>query len=240
MFRNQINCAKRIFLDLFLCILIKEGYSQNLDSLKEERFTAHIQVTAISQIKPAFRAGHTGQNSLSPQSETRFSVTSTLFLGAKLWDGASLYINPEFAGGSGLSTSFGVGASTNGEAYRIDSPSPKVDLAKIFVKQYFSLSCKTDYFDSDLNRMGGKVPQKYISIIVGKISVTDIFDSNSYSHDPRTQFMSWALMSNGALDFPANTRGYTPSLAIEYVTQGNELRYGISMVPTAPNGMKMN
>ena len=70
--------------------------------------------------------------------------------------------------------------------------------------------------------------------------MTDYFDNNSYSHDPRTQFMSWALMSNGAWDFPANTRGYTPGLVIEYVTRQNELRYGFSLVPVIANGMTMN
>jgi high affinity Mn2+ porin len=52
--------------------------------------------------------------------------------------------------------------------------------------------------------------------------------------------MSWALMSNGAWDFPANTKGYTPSFVFEYVTPKHELRYGFSLVPTQPNGMVMN
>jgi high affinity Mn2+ porin len=84
------------------------------------------------------------------------------------------------------------------------------------------------------------MPAKYFSFTVGKICIADIFDVNSYSHDPRTQFMSWALMSNGAWDFPANTRGYTPSLVLEYVTPKHELRYGFSLVSTTPNGMEMN
>jgi high affinity Mn2+ porin len=52
--------------------------------------------------------------------------------------------------------------------------------------------------------------------------------------------MSWALMSNGAWDFPANTRGYSPSFVLELVTPKHELRYGFSLVPTTANGMNMN
>jgi len=42
------------------------------------------------------------------------------------------------------------------------------------------------------------------TLIVGKFSAEDFFDNNSYSHDPRTQFMSWGTMYNGAFDYPAD------------------------------------
>ena len=84
--------------------------------------------------------------------------------------------------------------------------------------------------------LAGYVPEKYISVSFGKTALSDYFDNNSYSHDPRTQFMSWALMGNGAWDYPANTRGYTDALAIEYITPKNELRYSLALVPTEANG----
>ena len=36
----------------------------------------------------------------------------------------------------------------------------------------------------------------------------DFFDDNNYTHDPRTQFMAWGVMYNGAWDYPISTRGY--------------------------------
>jgi high affinity Mn2+ porin len=84
------------------------------------------------------------------------------------------------------------------------------------------------------------MPAKYLSFIIGKICVTDYFDVNAYCHDPRTQFMSWGLMNNGAWDFPANTKGYTPSVLLEFVTPVTEIRYGYSLVPSEANGMTMN
>ena len=213
---------------------------QPADSLNQEQFSIHAQSTFISQYKPAFRANYSGKNSLLPTEETQMSTTLTLFLGAKLWHGASVYLNPEVAAGSGLSGSLGVGASTNGETYRIDNTAPSFELARLYFTQIFPLNKATAYQESDQNKLSGQMPTSYLSFTVGKICVSDFFDLNTYSHDPRTQFMSWALMSNGAWDFPANTRGYTPSIVLAWVTPKNELRYGFSLLPLVANGMDMN
>ena len=215
-------------------------FAQQADSIKEERFTVHAQSTFISQYKPAFSAKYSGPNSLVTHEETQLSTTFTVFLGAKLWQGASVYFNPEVAGGSGLSGSLGVGASTNGETYRIDNPSPSFELARLYFKQIIPLNKETEYQESNLNKLAGKIPTNYVSFTIGKICVSDFFDLNKYSHDPRTQFMSWALMNNGAWDFPANTRGYTPSIVLEWVTPKNELRYDFSLLSLVANGMEMN
>ena len=222
-----------------LCFL-KIYAQQATDSIKEERFTVHGQSTVITQYKPAFSANYTGTNSLVTESETQISTTYTLFLGARLWKGASVYFNPEVAGGSGLSGSLGVGASTNGETYRISNAAPSFELARLYFTQVFPLSKEDVYRESDQNYLSGYIPASYISFTAGKICVSDFFDLNSYSHDPRTQFMSWALMSNGAWDFPANTKGYTPGIVILLVTPKNELRYDFSLLPNTANGMVMN
>ena len=47
-------------------------------------------------------------------------------------------------------------------------------------------------------------------------------------------------MSNGAWDYPANTRGYTPSAVVEFVTPKHQLRYRFSLISTMANGMIMN
>jgi len=104
------------------------------------------------------------------------------------------------------------------------------------MQQLFPLSERTKYVEADLNQLAGYVPEKYISVFFGKTALSDYFDNNSYSHDPRTQFISWALMANGAWDYPANTRGYTDALVVEYVTPKNELRYSLALVPTQANG----
>jgi len=134
----------------------------------------------------------------------------------------------------------GIASATNGETFRIGDPAPKMYIARLFFTQTFSLTQASTNQASDLNQLAGKMPTKYISVTLGKISISDFFDDNKFSHDPRSQFMSWGLMSNGAWDYPANTRGYTPSVVLEYVTPTDEIRYAFSLVPTVANGGDMD
>jgi high affinity Mn2+ porin len=214
--------------------------AQQTDSLTNERFSIHAQTTVINQFKPAFQAPYSGDNSLVTQQESKTSLTSTLYMGLRLWKGASVFVNPEIAGGSGLSEALGIAAATNGETFRIGDPAPKIYLARLFYKQVFALTHERTYQSSDFNQLGESVPDTYFSFTIGKIGAADYFDDNEFSHDPRTQFLSWALMDNGAWDYPANTRGYTPSLVLEYVSPKYELRYGFSLMPLTANGNEMN
>jgi high affinity Mn2+ porin len=240
MLKRKNDKLKYKYFFLIHVLMLSKIYGQQADTTKQEQFSFHAQTTVINQYKPAFYAKYSGQNSLIPREENKLSLTSTLFCGAKLWQGASVFINPEIAGGSGLSGSLGVAASTNGETYRIGDPAPQFELARFFFCQVFSLSKENEYEEGDINKLGGRIPSSFFSFTIGKICVSDYFDRNTFSHDPRTQFMSWALMSNGAWDFPANTKGYTPSILLEFVTPKFELRYGFSLVPKSANGMVMN
>ena len=214
--------------------------AQQTDSVLNEKFSFHFQNTIITQYKPAFKAAYTGSNSLIPQEETQTSITATIFAGAKLWKGGSVFINPELAGGAALSEAFGVANATNGETFRVGNPAPTIFLARLFYRQLFSLSKDEKYQSADENQLAGSIPTKYFALTIGKIGVADYFDDNIYSHDPRTQFMAWSLMDNGAWDYPANTRGYTPSIVLEYVTPKNELRYAVSLEPLEANGTEMD
>ena len=214
--------------------------AQTADTIKKEIFSFHAQTTITYQYKPGFSADYSGKNSLRTYEERSNSVTSTLFAGARLWKGASIFINPEMAGGSGLSKVLGIADATNGETFRVGSTAPKIYLARAYMTQLFSLGDATDWQDTDLNQLAGTIPQKYFAVTAGKICLSDYFDRNSYSHDPRTQFMNWGLMSNGAWDYPANTRGYIPSVVLEYVSLKNELRFAVSLLPQAANGLPVN
>ena len=230
-----------------MVFVVPKANAEQIDSTENERFSIHGQMTLINQFKPPFTANYSGTNSLSTQQDNERSFTTTFFLGARLWKGASVFINPEIAAGSGLSQAMGVGAATNGETFRIGSPAPQLYLARLFYKQVFNLTDKlkpreTQFFHhhSDFNQLASTEPIQYFSFTIGKIGIADYFDDNTFSHDPRTQFMSWALMDNGAWDYPANTRGYTPSVVLEYVTPRHEIRYGISLMPQKANGNDMN
>jgi len=230
---------KKIILS-FAILSAFSTQAQQTDSILNEKFSFHFQNTIITQYKPAFKAAYSGSNSLIPQQETQTSITATIFAGAKLWKGGSIFINPELAGGAALSEAFGVADATNGETFRVGNPAPTLFLARLFYRQLFSLDKIKTYQSADENQLAGNVPLKYLALTIGKISIPDYFDDNIYSHDARTQFMCWSLMDNGAWDYPANTRGYTPSIVLEYVTPKNEIRYAVSLEPLEANGSDMD
>ena len=220
------------------------AFSINLiaqDSIqKSKRFTLHVQETTVSQYRPSFNAKYTGAHSQAPVNEWGTTITSTIFAGMRLWKNAHFFVNPEIAGGKGLSSAFGIAAFTNGEAFRVGSPEPTIYLARGYFRQLIPLNKNREMQLDGENKLQQLIPTNYLAFTVGKVSIADYFDDNTFSHNPRTQFLSWGLMSNGAWDYPANTRGYTPSAIVEYISPKFEARYAISMVPVTANGNVMD
>jgi high affinity Mn2+ porin len=177
---------------------------------------------------------------LTGPAENATTLTSTIFLGVRLWKNASFYINPEIAGGSGISGAHGIADFTNGEAFRVGNPAPQMYMARAFIRQTFSLTEDVDQISEGANQIYTTKPKKYVTLIAGKFGIADFFDGNSYSHDPRTQFFNWGLMSNGAWDYPANVRGYTWGVVVEYGTPTLKVRAASVMVPTTANGNVMD
>jgi high affinity Mn2+ porin len=206
----------------------------------EPRFDAHFQLTTVTQAHPSFPAAYSGKNSLSSESEHETTVTSTLYLGARLWRGAEAYVNPEMTGGSGLSKAFGIAGFPNGESFRVGSPEPHIFLARVVVRQTFAAGSEIEAVPDEANQLGGKRPVRRWTLTVGKFGVTDIFDDNTYSHDPRTQFLNWADWTPGAWDYPADTRGYTWGVAVEYVDKDWAARFGATAEPKVANGLEMD
>ncbi len=124
-------------------------------------------------------------------------------------------MNPELAGGSGFSSTRGLAGFSNGEIYRVDDPSPKWNMARLYLKQVVGFGGETEEVKDAKNQIAADYDVKRLTAIVGKFSLSDFFDFNLYSHDPRTQFLNWSLMDSGAWDYAADTRGYTLGLYLE-------------------------
>lgn len=213
----------------------------NSDSISNRRWwNFHYQSTIITQMHPAFHANYSGNNSLKSNNESNTSISTTLFLGARIWKGAALYFNPELSGGSGFSKTTGIAGFPNGEVYRVSDATPQIYIARLYIRQIISLSKETTVIDDAMNQLSGKMPTSYLALTAGKYSLMDFFDNNRFSHDPRTQFYNWALMGNGAWDYPANTRGYTYGLTIELVKPTWAVRYATVLIPTKANGAVMD
>jgi high affinity Mn2+ porin len=219
---------------LSVCTVSAQVNYHSVDSI--EKWNFHYQLTIIDQSHNSFNAPYAGANSLGSQHDEALSLTTTLFIGRQLWHNAALYFNPEISGGKGVGGTLGVAGFPNGETFRIGNATPTLYLGRLFFRQIIALKPEDELIQSDNNQLKQYVPKERLVISAGKFSLSDFFDSNNYSHDPRTQFMNWALMSNGAWDYPANTRGYTDGLALEYVNPSWALRYAAALEPTYANG----
>lgn len=204
------------------------------------RFNLHFQTTYIYQYSARFHSPYEGQNSLSSNEERDNSLTMTLFGGARLWKGAEVYVNPEIAGGSGLSGALGMGGSSNGETFRVGNPSPALYLGRAFFVQTIGLKGSDyDTVEDGANALATFTPKNHLRFVVGKYSLGDVFDQNNVSNSPRTQFMNWSLMNTGAWDYAANVRGYTLAASAELSLHDWSYKIAAAALPIEANGDRL-
>jgi len=209
----------------------------NSDSFTTNKWTSHFQTTIIGQKHSGFQSLYKGENSLADSVEpAAVSLTSTLFLGRRLWKGAAVYVDPEVAGGKGLSFATGVAGALNGETYRVGATEPQVFIARAYLQQHIPLrNTDYEYVPDDLNQLAERRPTDRITISIGKFAISDFFDYNNYSKDPRTQFFNWSIWANGAWDYPADTRGYTYGIVAELIKPRWAIRFSSVAVPRIAN-----
>ena len=205
-----------------------------------ERWNLFWQATSIGQYHGTFDSPYQGPRSLQSYPERDVSLTTTLFFGLRLDQNTQLYFNPEIAGGRGFSGVNGLANSSNGELPRVASAAPKPYLARLYVSHDFGFGHEKESFESDANQLAGTRPMIRYTITAGRFTLTDFFDNNRYSHDPRTQFIGWAVMFNGAWDYPADVRGYTWGWMHEFHTKNWSFRYASAAMPRVANGLRFD
>lgn len=203
-------------------------------------FEAHGQATYVRQYKPGFDASYSGPKSLSTDGEYGYTLSGTLFLGARLGENIEIYYNPEAVQGSPLSQLQGLGGFSNGENQRGAGSQIKVYRARAFVRGTWSLGGELEEKESGANQVRTRYASERVVVTFGNVSALDIFDALEYSRDPRTQFLNWASLTYGAWDYPADARGYTWGLAAEYISPNGSLRAGRFLMPEESNGLKLD
>lgn len=201
---------------------------------------AHFQSTYIWQHKAAFDAPYTGEHSLLTRPEHSYTFSATAFFGVRLRPGTELYIDPEVIQGTPISGLYGLGSPTNGEIQKVAGPTPLAYLPRVFLRQTWQLGGTQESVASSANQMAGIQASERLVLSVGKMAVTDVFDLNTYAHDPRTQFMTWASLASGPYDFVADAQGYTWGGALEYFNGNWALRAGRFIGPKESNGQELN
>ncbi len=200
----------------------------------------HVQNTDVVEATPGFAAPYSGPNSLDPRGDIRETVSFDLYAGMRLWSGAEAHADALAWQGFGLSNTLGVEAFPNGEAFRLGTRRPDAIIARLFVRQTFSLGGPDEKVDDDALNLAGRRAASRVTLTVGKFSAKDIFDNNAYANDPRTQFLSWAFMADEAWDYPADSLGFETGFAAELSQPGWAFRAGIFQVPRESNAMPVD
>jgi high affinity Mn2+ porin len=214
-------------------LLAKAPAAPDLDNVN-----FHGQMTFVEQAYPGFRSPYMGANSLPGGGEGRETSDATLYAGVRLWRGAELWVNPEIDQGFGLANTLGIAGFSSGEAYKVGATDPYARLPRTFIRQTIDLGGGTQQIQSGPNQFAGSQTANRLVITVGKFAVTDMFDNNKYAHDPRNDFLNWAIVDTGTFDYAADSWGYTYGAAAEWY-QGNwTVRGGLfdlSIVPNSPD-----
>jgi high affinity Mn2+ porin len=202
---------------------------------ESDAWNVHAQTTFLAQGYPAFRSPYAGPDSLPGGGQAQQTWTTTAFLGVRLWQGGEFYFDPELAQGFGLNGALGVAGFPNGEAQKAGGAYPKFRPQRYYLKQTFGLGGEQEDVADAANQLPGKRDIDRITLIVGRLAVGDFFDNNAYAHDPRADFMNWAMWSSTAYDFPADLPGYTRGAVAELNRKDWAVRAGVFEVPSAPN-----
>jgi high affinity Mn2+ porin len=210
--------------------------AQSPDAPASENWDLYYQATSIGQTHGTFNAPYTGPLSLQDYRENDVSLTTTLFFAARPAPNLQFVFDPEIAGGRGFSGVDGLANPSNGELPRVATATPKPYIARLYLSYDFGFGSEKEHVESDDNQLAGERPMVRYTITAGRFSLTDFFDNNAYTHDPRSQFMTWAIMYNGAWDYPADTRGYTWGWVHELHTRNWSWRYASAAEPKVANG----
>jgi high affinity Mn2+ porin len=204
--------------------------------LLPEGWNFHAQTTLIPNFTAGFGALYSGPNSLSTQAQRVGTITSDLFLGAPLWHGAEFHSDLLVWQGFGLSNSFGLENFSDVDAFKSGTVDPRYMMSHFFVRQTFGLGGEQEDVPDGFFTLSGKRDVSRITLTVGRLSMPDIFDYNTYNHDGHTQFMSWGSTML-PWDYASDTNGFTTGIAIELNQKDWAVRYGWFQMPGTPNGL---
>ncbi len=202
-------------------------------------FSFHGQTTFASQYAAPFHAPYSGRNSFD-SNIGRETWDVTFYDGIRLWQGAELWIDPEIDQGFGLSNTLGLAGFSSGEAYKVGASYIYSRLPRAFIRQTIDLGGETQKVEPGINQFSGSQTENRVVLTFGKFSVADIFDTNKYAHDPRSDFLNWSVVEAGTFDYAAEPWGYTYGGALEWYQGPWTVRGGLFDLSIVPNNIELD
>jgi len=200
------------------------------------RINFHAQTTLTEQVYPTFRSPYQGANSLPGVAQGRETWDATLFAGMRLWQGAELWVDPEIDQGHGLAETHGAAGFPSAEAYKLGFDDPYARVQRYFLRQTVDLGGENKKVDADLNQFAGSQTADRLVLTVGRFAVVDIFDTNGFANNSRTDFLNWSVVNAGTFDYAGDGWGFSYGAAAEWYRDRWTLRAGVFDLSATPAG----
>jgi high affinity Mn2+ porin len=107
---------------------------------------------------------------------------------------------------------------------------------RYFVRQTIDLGGETQKVEEDVNQFAGSQTANRLVLTVGKFAIVDIFDTNKYANNPKTDFLNWSVTNAGTFDYAGDAWGYTYGAAAEWYQGRLTLRGGVFDLSASPAG----
>jgi high affinity Mn2+ porin len=209
---------------------------------KNDRIWLSGQANLISQWHPAFHSPYSGKNSLSSEAQDATSRTLTLFTGLRLTSTSELLCDIQETGGHGVGEALGLAGFINLDVVRNPTLSKAPYVARLMWHQLIPIGRSRIPNDArGPYSLFSRVPERRIEIRLGKMSLADFFDLNTYGTDSNLQFMNWTIDNNGVFDYAADTRGFTFAAFVEYHHNKHVIvRFAEGLMPKVANGINLD
>ena len=200
-----------------------------------DNLSLHGQATFVDQGYPAFRSAFpNGLQSLPQGGQNAETFDLTLYAGMKLWQGAELWVDPEIDQGFGVGNAHGLAGFPSAEAYKLGWAEPYARVQRAFIRQTIDLGGGTQKVDADINQFEGTTTSDRLVLTVGRFQVVDMFDTNKYANNAKTDFLNWSSVNAGSFDYAGDAWAYTYGVAAEWYTGRYTLRAGVFDMSQTP------
>jgi high affinity Mn2+ porin len=196
----------------------------------------HGQATFVWQGYPPIRSPYAGVNSLPGSGLGRETIDATLYAGVRLWPGAEVWIDPEIDQGFGFANTHGAAGFPSGEAYKIGLSHPYARPQRYFLRQTVDLGGASEKVEADIHQFAGSQAANRLVLTVGRFAIVDIFDTNRYANNPKSDFLNWSLINAGTFDYAGDGWGYSYGAAAEWYQGRFTLRGGVFDLSVTPAG----
>jgi high affinity Mn2+ porin len=185
---------------------------------------------------PQIRSPYYGANSFLPNGQAAETADATLYGGLRLGQGAEAWVNPEIDQGFGLGNTHGAAGFPSAEAYKLGLSYPYARVQRYFVRQTINLGGESQNVDADINQFASTQTADRVVLTVGKFGIVDIFDTNKYANNPKSDFLNWSVINAGTFDYAGDGWGYTYGGAAELYVDRFAFRGGVFDLSQTPAG----